>query len=111
MQFSYSRTGECGHRAACRCVVPADPKDGFPRSGECSIILGDPGSAIDVRFATVNAVRPKPSERKRSRTVVDVIRYLLYYVVFLFFIILIGRLVIDWIQVFARDCARGAWCW
>lgn len=33
----------------------------------------------------------------------DVIRYLLYYVVFLFFIILIGRLVIDWIQVFARD--------
>ncbi len=28
---------------------------------------------------------------------------LLYYVVFIFFIVLIGRLVIDWIQVFARD--------
>ncbi len=41
----------------------------------------------------------------------DVIRTLLYYVVFLFFIILIGRLVIDWIQVFARDCARAAWSW
>jgi YggT family protein len=34
---------------------------------------------------------------------VTVIRLLLYYVVFLFFIVLIGRLVIDWIQVFARD--------
>lgn len=31
------------------------------------------------------------------------IRYLLYYIVFIFFIVLIGRLVIDWIQVFARD--------
>ena len=31
------------------------------------------------------------------------IRYVLYYAVFIFFIILIGRLVIDWIQVFARD--------
>lgn len=31
------------------------------------------------------------------------IRSILYYVVFIFFIILIGRLVIDWIQVFARD--------
>jgi YggT family protein len=28
---------------------------------------------------------------------------LLYYVVFIFFVVLIGRLVIDWIQVFARD--------
>lgn len=28
---------------------------------------------------------------------------LLYYVVFLFFIVLIGRLVLDWVQVFARD--------
>ena len=27
----------------------------------------------------------------------------LYYVVFIFFIILIGRLVIEWIRVFARD--------
>jgi YggT family protein len=27
----------------------------------------------------------------------------LYYIVFLFFVVLIGRLVIDWIQVFARD--------
>jgi YggT family protein len=34
---------------------------------------------------------------------VSVIRLFLYYVVFIFFIILIGRLVIDWIQVFARD--------
>ena len=33
----------------------------------------------------------------------DTIRWLLYDVVFIFFIILIGRLVIDWIQVFARD--------
>ena len=32
-----------------------------------------------------------------------VIRSILYYVVFIFFIVLIGRLVIDWIQVFARD--------
>jgi YggT family protein len=31
------------------------------------------------------------------------IRYVLYYAVFIFFIVLIGRLVIDWIQVFARD--------
>ena len=31
------------------------------------------------------------------------IRWLIYDVVFIFFIILIGRLVIDWIQVFARD--------
>jgi YggT family protein len=29
--------------------------------------------------------------------------YVAYYAVFIFFIILIGRLVIDWIQVFARD--------
>ncbi|MFI7589408.1 YggT family protein [Spongisporangium articulatum] len=28
---------------------------------------------------------------------------LLYYVVLLFFIVLIGRLILDWIQVFARD--------
>jgi YggT family protein len=34
---------------------------------------------------------------------VSVIKLLLYYVVVLFFILLIGRLVIDWIQVFARD--------
>jgi YggT family protein len=32
-----------------------------------------------------------------------VIRSILYFVVFIFFIVLIGRLVIDWIQVFARD--------
>ena len=33
----------------------------------------------------------------------------LYYIVFLFFIVLIGRLVLDWIQVFARDWRpRGA---
>ena len=31
------------------------------------------------------------------------IRSILYFVVFIFFVILIGRLVIDWIQVFARD--------
>jgi YggT family protein len=28
---------------------------------------------------------------------------ILYYIVFLFFVVLIGRLVFDWIQVFARD--------
>jgi len=33
----------------------------------------------------------------------NTIRWLVYDVVFIFFIILIGRLVIDWIQVFARD--------
>ena len=33
----------------------------------------------------------------------NTIRWLIYDVVFIFFIILIGRLVIDWIQVFARD--------
>lgn len=33
----------------------------------------------------------------------SVIRAVLYFVVFIFFILLIGRLVIDWIQVFARD--------
>jgi YggT family protein len=27
----------------------------------------------------------------------------LYYVVFVFFVLMIGRLVVDWIQVFARD--------
>ncbi len=32
-----------------------------------------------------------------------VIRQLLYLVVLVFFIVLIGRLIIDWIQVFARD--------
>ena len=33
----------------------------------------------------------------------------LYYIVFLFFIVLIGRLIFDWIQVFARDWRpRGA---
>jgi YggT family protein len=32
-----------------------------------------------------------------------VIRSILYFIVFIFFVILIGRLVIDWIQVFARD--------
>ena len=32
-----------------------------------------------------------------------------YYVVFLFFVVRIGRLVVDWIQVFARDWRpRGA---
>jgi YggT family protein len=34
---------------------------------------------------------------------VNAILWFLYYVVFIFFILLIGRLVIDWIQVFARD--------
>jgi YggT family protein len=33
----------------------------------------------------------------------NTVRWLVYDVVFIFFIILIGRLVIDWIQVFARD--------
>jgi YggT family protein len=32
-----------------------------------------------------------------------IIRQILYYIVFIFFIILIARLVIDWIRVFARD--------
>ena len=33
----------------------------------------------------------------------------LYYVVFVFFVVLIGRLILDWIQVFARDWRpRGA---
>jgi YggT family protein len=35
--------------------------------------------------------------------VVSLIRAILYFAVFIFFIILIGRLVLDWIQVFARD--------
>jgi len=40
---------------------------------------------------------------------VYVIQSFLYYIVFIFFILLIGRLVIDWIQVFARDWRpRGA---
>jgi YggT family protein len=40
---------------------------------------------------------------------VDVIRQFLYLVVLVFFIVLIGRLIIDWIQVFARDWRpRGA---
>jgi YggT family protein len=34
---------------------------------------------------------------------VSLIRAVLYLIVFIFFIILIGRLVLDWIQVFARD--------
>ncbi len=34
---------------------------------------------------------------------VSVIREILYLVVLLFFIVLIGRLIIDWIQVFARE--------
>lgn len=34
---------------------------------------------------------------------------LLYYIVFLFFVVLIGRLVLEWVQVFARDWRpRGA---
>jgi YggT family protein len=32
-----------------------------------------------------------------------VIRSILYFIVFIFFVVLIGRLVLDWIQVFARD--------
>jgi len=32
-----------------------------------------------------------------------VIRSILYFIVFIFFVVLIGRLVIDWIQVFARE--------
>ena len=31
------------------------------------------------------------------------IRSLLHFVVLIFFVLLIGRLVVDWIQVFARD--------
>jgi YggT family protein len=34
---------------------------------------------------------------------VHVVRSVLYLVVLAFFILLIGRLVLDWIQVFARD--------
>jgi YggT family protein len=34
---------------------------------------------------------------------VAVLLQLLYYVVFLFFVVLIGRLVLEWVQVFARD--------
>jgi len=34
---------------------------------------------------------------------VDVIFLLLSYVVFVFFLLLLGRLVLDWIQVFSRD--------
>lgn len=33
----------------------------------------------------------------------SLIRGVLYYVVLAFFLLLIGRLVLDWIQVFARD--------
>ena len=33
----------------------------------------------------------------------DVIFLLLSYVVFVFFLLLLGRLVLDWIQVFSRD--------
>jgi YggT family protein len=32
-----------------------------------------------------------------------IIRQILYFILLIFFIILIGRLVLDWIQVFARD--------
>ena len=32
-----------------------------------------------------------------------VVRSVLHFVVLIFFILLIGRLVVDWIQVFARD--------
>ena len=32
-----------------------------------------------------------------------IIRSILYFIVLIFFIILIGRLILDWIQVFARD--------
>jgi YggT family protein len=40
---------------------------------------------------------------------VTVIRQLLYLIVLIFFIVLIGRLIIDWIQVFAREWRpRGA---
>jgi YggT family protein len=35
--------------------------------------------------------------------VFDAVRSVLGFVVFLFFIVLIGRLVLDWVQVFARD--------
>jgi YggT family protein len=31
------------------------------------------------------------------------VRQVLYFIVLIFFIMLIGRLIIDWIQVFARD--------
>ena len=33
----------------------------------------------------------------------NAVRTVLYYIVFLFFLCLIGRLVLSWIQVFARD--------
>jgi YggT family protein len=32
-----------------------------------------------------------------------IIRSVLYFIVLIFFIFLIGRLILDWIQVFARD--------
>jgi YggT family protein len=32
-----------------------------------------------------------------------IIRSILYFIVLIFFIVLIGRLILDWIQVFARD--------
>ena len=32
-----------------------------------------------------------------------IIRSILYFIVLIFFIFLIGRLILDWIQVFARD--------
>jgi YggT family protein len=34
---------------------------------------------------------------------VGVVRSVLHFVVLIFFVLLIGRLVVDWIQVFARD--------
>jgi len=34
---------------------------------------------------------------------VTAVRQVLYFIVLIFFITLIGRLIIDWIQVFARD--------
>jgi YggT family protein len=34
---------------------------------------------------------------------VTAVRQILYFIVLIFFITLIGRLIIDWIQVFARD--------
>jgi len=40
---------------------------------------------------------------------VNVVFLLLSYVVFLFFVLLLGRLVLDWIQIFSREWTpRGA---
>jgi YggT family protein len=35
--------------------------------------------------------------------ILDAVRSVLAFIVFLFFVVLIGRLVLDWVQMFARD--------